>query len=179
MESAAINNPVKRAYNRKEVHSGDFPLGQKDDIDLDGDLKRGESIEQVSFDVNLQKEHIAKLAFGEEPLTIIIEENSRSDNPETHVPVSVNGKDAEVFTNGQWVAIGWLPVNQALTTKRKYVEVLLRAKSDSIKTVHDDATVERPRNAVRRSTSSNYPVTILEDRNPLGREWVAAIRREH
>jgi len=176
---AALHTPVKRAYSRKGTNSEDFPLGQKDDIDLDGEIKHGESIEQVSFDVNRQKEYMAKLAFNEEAITIIIEENSRSENPETHVPVSVNGKDAEVFTNGHWVSIGWLPVNQALTTKRKYVEVLLRAKSDSIKTMHDDATIERPRNMVRRSTSSNYPVTILEDKNPLGREWVAAIRREH
>lgn len=176
---AALHTPVKRAYNRRETNSEDFPLGQKGDIDLDGEIKHGESIEQVSFDINRQKEHMAKLAFNEEPVTIIIEENSRSDNPETHVPVSVQGKEAEIFTNGQWVSIGWLPVNQALTTKRKYVEVLLRSKSDAIRTMHDDANIERPRNTVRRSTSSNYPVTILEDNNPLGREWVASIRREH
>ena len=167
-----------RKYKRS-IHSEDFPLSQKSDIDLDQPIVHGEALANVSGDVSFAADYLSQLAFNEEPVTIIIEENQRSDFPETHVPVSVQGKGAELFTNGQWLEVGWLPIGSELITKRKYVEVLVRSKSDSIKTNHDDATVERPRNTVTRRTSANYPVTVLEDRNPLGREWIARIRMSH
>lgn len=175
----ALNNPVKRQYNRRDTHTEDTPLTQKADIDLDGEIVHGESLVQVAPDITNDKAYQAALAFMEEPVTIVIEENSRSDFPETHVAVQVNGKGAEVWQNGQWLPIGWLPIGVELTTKRKYVEVLVRSKSDSIKTLHDDATVEKPRNTVRRSTSANYPMSILEDKNPLGREWLSRLRMGH
>lgn len=172
----AEDNPVKRTYTRKELHSEDFALGQKADIDLDSPIVHGESLANIAGDVSQAKQYIDALAFNEEPVTILIEENSRSDFPETHVSVQVNGKPAEVLQNGQWLPIGWLPVGIEITTKRKFVEVLARSKTDGIKTVHDEATIERPRNTINRRTSANYPMSILEDRNPKGREWLSRIR---
>ncbi len=172
----ALQNPVKRAYNRKELHSEDFPIAQKADIDLDSPIIHGEALANIAGDVNHAADYLAQLAFNEEPVTILIEENSRSDFPETHVPVQVNGKPAEVLQNGKWLPIGWLPVGIEITTKRKYVEVLARSKTDGIKTVHDEGNVERPRNTVQRRTSANYPMSILEDRNPKGREWLSRVR---
>lgn len=173
----AQNNPVKRQYNRKEVHTGDMEIGQKQDIDisLDAQLVRGESLVDEVGDIAKNKAFIEAMAFNEEPMTIRIEENSRSDFPETHVAVAVQGKGAEIFTNGQWLEVGWLPIGVPLVTKRKYVEVLARSKSDSIKTRHDDANVERPRNSIERRSSSNYPLSIIEDRNPKGHEWLSRI----
>lgn len=175
----ASHAPVQRKYSRKALHSEDFSLTQKEDIDLDQPIVHGESLAQVMGDVGHAKEQIANLAFAEEPVTILIEENTRSDNPETHVYVSCNGKDAEVFENGQWLTIGWVPIGREVTLKRKIVEILVRSKSESVKTIHDDANIERPRNTVRRTPSANYPVTILDDRSPRGREWFAQLRREH
>jgi hypothetical protein len=174
----ATQPSVSRKYKRS-LHTEDFALGQKDDIDLDAPIVHGEALAGVMGDVNFAKDQLAKLAFNEEPITIIIEENTRSDFPETFVPVTVQGKGAEVFENGRWMEVGWLPIGREIITRRKYVEVLIGSKSDSVKTTHDDATVERPRNTVSRRTSSNYPVTILNDANPLGREWVARIRQAH
>jgi hypothetical protein len=169
--SDAINHPTRRA--RRETHTGDMQIGQKDDIDLSLDslVIHGESLKNLADD----KELLADLAFMEEPMTIRIEENTRSDFPETHVPVMVNGRGAEVFQNGQWLPIGWLPIGIPLTTKRKYVEVLARAKPDAIQTVHDDANVERPRNTVRRRTSAAYPLSIIQDNNQRGHEWLSRI----
>ncbi len=179
--SDALNNQVKRQYNRKEVHTGDMEISQKDDIDLglDSVINHGESLVSVVADITKDSEYIAALNFMEEPVTIRVEENSRSDFPETHVPAYVNGRPAEVLHNGKWIAVGWLPIGQVLTVKRKYVEVLARSKSDSIKTVHDDATVKNPMNKIERRTSSNYPLSILEDNNPKGREWLSRIMISH
>lgn len=171
----AINRPTQRP--RRETHTGDMQIGQKDDIDLslDSPIIHGENLKNLADDKELQ----AGLAFMEEPMTIRIEENTRSDFPETHVPVMVNGRGAEVFQNGQWLPIGWLPIGVPLTTKRKYVEVLARAKPDAIQTVHDDANVERPRNTVRRRTSAAYPLSIIQDNNPRGHEWLSRIMMGH
>ena len=169
-----------RRYNRAQ-HSEDHALAQKDDLDLgmDKPVVHGEALASVAGDVNQQSDYLAALQFMEEPVTIVIEENTRSELPETHVPVAVNGKGAEVWINGQWIEAGWLPIGQELTTKRKYVEVLLRSKSDTINTDHDDATVERPRNMVKRRTSAQYPVSVLHDANPKGREWMSRVRMSH
>lgn len=175
----AERNPVTRKYTRREVNTNDMPIEQKPDIDLSVDkpVQHGEVLVDVVGEVN--DGHMEKLAFMEEPVTIRIEENSRSDFPETCVPVAVQGKGAEVFTNGKWVEITWLPIGIPLVTKRKYVEVLARAKSDAIRTKHDNATVERPCNTVERRTSANYPLSIIEDRNPKGHEWLSGIMRGH
>lgn len=174
----AIQNPVKRKYSRA-IHSEDFPLAQKEDLDigLDQTIIHGEALANPANDA--KSDFMKALSFNEEPITIIIEENSRSDFPETMVPVNVNGDGAEILMDGKWVRAGWLPIGREVITKRKYVEVLARSKSDSIKTVHDDATVERPRNTVSRRTSSNYPISVLRDDNPRGRDWLANIRMTH
>lgn len=170
----SVTRKYKRSYNTEE-----FALPQKDDINLDEPIVHGESLAQVTGDVNFAKDYLSQLAFNEEPVTIIIEENTRTDFPETHVPVSVQGKGAEVFENGRWNEFGWLPIGREITTKRKYVEVLIRAKLDTIKTQHDDATVEKPRNTLQRRTSAAYPVTVLHDANPVGREWFTNVRQSH
>lgn len=173
----AIDNPVKRQYNKKEYSTEDMPVAQRPEVDL-GDLVnfiRNESLVKIEGKP-LTAEYTAELAFNEEPVVIRIEENSRSDHPETHVACAVNGTDAEVFQNGKWVRIGWLPVNMPLTVKRKYVEILARSNSESIRTIHDDATVAMPNNRVRRATSSNYPITVIRDDNPKGHEWLSRIK---
>ena len=170
-------NPVKRQYNRKEVSTSDTEIEQRSSIDL-GDLVnfvRNAPIPSLG-EKPLLPDYLEALAFNEEPVTISIEENSRSDFPETYVPVGVQGHGAEVFVNGEWITVGWLPIGPVITTKRKYLEVLIRSKSDHIRTQHDDASVAVPRNTLNRRTSGNYPVTIIEDSNPKGREWAARIR---
>lgn len=178
--SDAAQTPVTRRYKR-EHHTEDSPVGQQSDVDLslDKQIIHGEAFAAVAGDLDHNKGLLSELAFMEEPVTIMIEENSSSDHPETHVPVQVNGRGAEVLMNGKFVEMTWLPIGVQLTTKRKFVEVLARSKSTNIKTVHDDATVERPQNTVRRITKAQYPMSILQDDNPRGREWLARIRLEH
>ncbi len=175
--SDALNRPVNTG--KREKHTGDMLVGQKDDLDisLGQTLVHSEGLPNIGGDNDAQL--MADLAFMEEPVTIRIEENSGSEFPETHVPVQVNGKSAEIWMNGGWVAIGWMPIGVPLTTKRKYVEVLARSKSDSINTQHDGADTERPRNTIQRRTRSKYPMSIIEDKNPRGAEWMTRIMMGH
>lgn len=124
------------------------------------------------------KDHAERLKMGEDPVTIMINP-SNEENAPTSYPCWVNGKGAEIFLNGAWLPITYLPVGVELVTKRKYVEVLARAKTDNIKTVHDSANVERPRNQIQRTTSAVANFTVLEDRNPRGAAWFAELRRRN
>lgn len=124
------------------------------------------------------KDHAERLAMGEDAVTIMINP-SNEENAPTSYPVWVNGKGGEVFLNGQWLPMTYLPVGVELITKRKYVEVLARAKTDNIRTVHDSANVERPRNTVQRTTSAVANFTVLEDKNPRGPAWFAELRRRN
>lgn len=175
----AKDSPVKRQYSRKEVNTGEMEVGQRADVDL-GELVtllRGGSLADNVGEKPLTPEYAAELAFMEEPVTIRIEENSRSDFPETHVPCYVNGTPAEVYDekSKKWMPFGWLPVNVPMIIKRKYIEVLARSKPDSIRTNHQEATVERPQNTVTRKTTSQYPMSIIHDANPKGHEWLSRI----
>lgn len=174
----AQNRPMPSRRNQ-EIHTGNMEVGQKPDVDLGfgAEIAHGESLADVSGDIQSGKDHITKLAFNEEPITIRIEENTRSDNPETHAPCYVNGKAAEILVEGKWLPSGFLPIGVVLTTKRKYAEVLMRSKSDNVRTLHEDVGAKSIDNRMRRTTASNYPISIIEDRNPLGVEWATRIIR--
>lgn len=124
------------------------------------------------------KDHTDRLDMNEDPITIIINP-SNEENAPTSYPVWVNGKGGEILMNGQWLPITYLPVGVELVTKRKYVEVLARAKTDNIRTVHESANVERPRNTIQRTTSAVANFTVLEDKNPRGPAYFAELRRRN
>lgn len=159
---------------RAPLHSDSVKIEQKAPI-LDPSKYEGEI---VLVDKPLNKDFLDELAFQEEPVLIILNPSSEKNAP-TAFPVWVNGKGAEVFQNGKWMEIGYLPVGRPLTIKRKYVEVIIRAKLDSVTTLHDDATVERPHNRINRATSAVHSYSILEDTNPKGRAWAQEMIRRN
>jgi len=165
----AINTPVRRA--QKETLSADMPLGQKPDIVLPdvGPVNREQVI--TTLEEPLVDDYAAALKFAEEPVTVMIHPKQEANAPIV-VDCWVNGRGAEVLMNGQWVVFNCLPVGKPVVTKRKYVEALLRSKIDTINTIHEDATVERPDNRVSRITSSNAVMSIIGDNNPKGAEWI-------
>ena len=169
----ALNVPVRRA--RKETISADFPIDQKADIDMpeSGQIQREQTIVHASAD-ELVSGTVKELAFLEEPVTILIYP-SREKNPPLVVDCWVNGKGAEVFVNGQWHEFNCLPINIPVTTKRKYVETLSMSKTDAISTETGSTMDEHPHNRIRRMTSANTAFSVVEDRNPLGVEWLRRI----
>ena len=162
--------PVRR--NRRELHMGDVKIEQKAAI---------ASIEDHKPDVILAEhdtslDYLSELAFNEEPVTIRLEPTAEK-HASRWIPCWVNGKGAEVLINGSWVEFGYLPVAQALTLKRKYVEVLLRSKRDTIQTSVIERDNENPENMIDRATTSTALFSVLEDRNPKGASWATELRR--
>lgn len=165
----AANVPTRRRASG--VESTNFDMGQKPSIDLSLDkTPEVPAIEAIHADALVDGKAEA-LAFNEEPVEIMIYPSAETNAPLV-VDCWVNGRGAEIFTNGKWVQAGCLPVGMNVITRRKYAEVLMRAKRDTISTQHEDAVVERPKNVVNRSSSAVANLQIVRDNNPKGIEWV-------
>lgn len=164
----ASNVPVRRA--RKEIGNNDFEMGQKPDIEMGDEKPVVPAIEAIHADT-LVNGRLEQLAFNEEPIEVMIYPSSEENAPNV-VDCWVNGKGAEVFQGGKWHVLGCLPVGVRVITRRKYAEVLLRAKRDKIQTHHEGSEVERPNNRVSRTSSAVANIQIVHDNNPKGVEWV-------
>lgn len=170
----AKNSPVHAPA--RELHTADMAVGQQPAIVLRDDEPINH--EQVILPVDRQPagKYLADLAFAEEPVTIRIERTAEKNAPNS-VDCWVNGVGAEVFMNGKWLQLGYLPVGHAVITKRKYVEVLARSKHDSISTnvrQHEDSE----ENLVERHTSQRAPFSVLKDANPMGHQWLTRLLAE-
>lgn len=166
---------------RQELHTADIKIDQKDDIVSNGrdnsDLVDRDS-EIVQAHQLPAKAYLDELKFNEEPVTIRIEPSPDKNAALWH-PIWVNGKGCEVWRAGQWREMTYLPVGQVVVVKRKYVEVMLRGKTDTVQTLVAEAPGENPVNTVRRFTSAVMSFSIIEDKNPLGAAWVNEIRRRN
>lgn len=169
MTNQAKNRPANSPS--QEVYTADMAMTQPSDIDFDSPIVHGEALANLGEENKMIDGYKKMLAFMEEAVTVRIEGNGRDEEcPETHVPVAVNGVNAQVMINGQWLSIGWLPIGEIITTKRKFVEVLMRSQPETIRTVHDEATIDKPRNTQSRQKSRKYPLTIIKD-SAEGIEW--------
>jgi hypothetical protein len=76
---------------------------------------------------------------------------------------------------------GYLPVGRRITTKRKYLEVLLRAKIDTINVEGTSGyDVDRgSANTIRRMTTPVHGISIIEDKNPRAQGWYEEMRRRY
>lgn len=159
---------------RTELHSDSMKIEQHapihDTSTYDGDV--------ILTERTHNQDYLDELAFMEEPVTIRLEPSAEK-NAAGAFPLWVNGKPAEVYQNGRWDEIGYLPVGVVLVTKRKYLEVIIRAKVDTVHTQVQNMDSERPNNVVQRFTSPVHSFSIIEDRNPRGAGWVAELRRRN
>ncbi len=156
---------------RTETHSDDFIISQKPTISDDPNEYGGDIVTAQQV---IDKDYAAELAFNEEPLTIRLQPSSEK-NAAMSMPVTVNGKPAEVYQNGRWMEVGYLPVNTTLTVKRKVVEIIARARIDTVNTEIIGPETADPRNQIRRNTSPLHSFSILEDKNPRGRAWLTEL----
>jgi hypothetical protein len=175
----AIDTPLKTGG--KELHTGDMKISQRKEIDMDDSplLRTGESLEAV--DIPMDQNYLEALAFAEEPIIINIQRSS-AKNPATCVPCWVNGKGAEIYKDGKWWVLGFLPVGVPIVTRRKYVEAIIRAKFDSVETQHVDAQeaeTDYIDNTVRVNTSAIYPLSVIRDNNPKGADWLTKMMAEY
>jgi hypothetical protein len=160
---------------RQELHSDKLPIEQKPPIAVNPSAYEGEIVigEKIG-----NADYVRELAFMEEPVTIRLEPSS-DKNAAMAFPIWVNGKPAEVFQNNRWDEIGYLPVGRVLVVKRKVLEVIIRAKTDTVHTEIRDMDQERPNNVVQRFTSPVHSFSVIEDRNPRGPAWITELRRRN
>ena len=170
--TAAANAPVRRAAQR-ENHSADTATVQRGMLDITESLDHDNV---VIAEGPFSSDYAAQLAFNEEPVEILIYPGTEKF-PAKVADCWVNGRGAEVFMNGKWVVLGYLPVNIPVITKRKYAETFANSKVDNITTSHGDQTEKDPKNIVETSTSAKTPFTITRDDSPYGREWLARLMR--
>lgn len=163
--------------NARTLNTADLPLGQIGDaIFKEGTNERVNDDTIIAVDRALEDDYTLALKMAEEPVTIMIEP-SQEENAPIVVDCWVNGKGAEVLDplSGKWMELGCLPIGGAITTKRKYVEVLARAKITNIRTAHDDMNVADPQNRVIRNTSRKSVFSVIHDANPKSREWLTRL----
>lgn len=158
----AKKNPVARQFTQQEVNNTELP---KRTLDPVADLDDREDI-LIADASSLASDYAAALAFNEEPVTILLH-RGREKNAPTHEHVSVNGQTI------------WIPVDQPTRIARKFVEVLARAQPMNVSTDSGEAAGDQITfNNVNRSLSSLCSFSVLEDKNPRGREWLTRVMRE-
>ena len=162
----------------------------KDIVNLDTNIEQRDEIEIPGLGAPLQDDAVVDIAtpaggytpkqdqvymgnlqFMDEPVTIIIQSSSDRDGFNCTDYVGVNGQDAQILVGNRWVACPYLPKNEEFTTKRKFLDALLRAKTDRVITKvsrHDNG---QPINSVQHITQCIYAVTVIEDKNKSGMEW--------
>lgn len=167
---------VSIPMGRKELHSSDVKIEQKDPIsDTRKYAEEGDIVLVNSAD---NQPWLDELAFNEEPVTIRIEPSADKFAAAAY-PVWNNGKGAEVFQGGRWDEIGYLPVGRILTVKRKTVATMAGAKFDRINTEVVEVQGENPNNLIKRFTSASVSFSVLEDKNPRGGAWLTELVRRN
>lgn len=180
--SDAVVEKVQRKSKLKrlsELDSRSIETEQKDPLKMP---PLGESVQHPStivtpLDKPLNSEFLAEIAFAEEPIKILIHRSVEKFASSTTDYIAINGTPAEMLFKNGWVPMGYLPRGVSFITKRKYVEVLARAKQDTVNTQVIERDNEDPQNFVERVTTSVMSFTVLEDKNPKGTEWLTRLVR--
>lgn len=169
-----VNPAVKTTGN--EIHTADLQTAEPPQADIE---HRSETI--IPVDKPLDRDYAAALAFMEDPITIRIEPSDEENAPVV-VDCWVNGKGAEVLDSvtGKFMEINCLPIGQPIVTKRKYVEVLARSRSDRVVT-HEENTRPDPGKdgwRLERRTLRKTLFSVIHDPSPKGHEWLTRLYAE-
>lgn len=121
----------------------------------------GVDIEKVS-DVNFKD--VAELeAFMHEILTIVVHQD-RDEGSLDVISPNVGGINQPIVRG----------VNSKV--KRKYVEALARTRTETFIQAQDQADLSNIKMVPRAVVT--YPFSVINDPNPIGREWLEGILRE-
>lgn len=147
---------------RKTIDAGSEFLGTEEVRTV------GEIGGHAGFDVvdkPLPADAIEAEAFMNEPVTIVVNPSQDPDDPKL-VQVGVNG------------VTQFVPRGEPITLKRKYVEVLARAKRTDFAQTLDERQGEAGFNQVRSMHSLRFPFSMIHDPNPRGGAWLTGVLAE-
>jgi hypothetical protein len=168
-------SPPKRA---RELDSRDLQgKPEEKTIKIPGANEPLESMERggvVAVDKELNDEDLKEEDFLNEPVTILINRSMEKNfAPKCTDLIAINGTWAEMLVDGRWVQYGYLPRGRAITVKRKYVEVLARARYDSFNTEVLQPVNEDPITNINSVANYTLPFQMIKDTNqPRGQEWL-------
>lgn len=147
------------ATPRKEFDAAQAAVGNPQPFNpMAGDIPELPRIEPVEGPYAMQKAEA--LAFNEEKVKVMIHE-STDENAENPVQLCVNGRNQFLFRG------------QPLVIRRKYLEVLARAKGTRY-AQRKEGTAEQ-QNMMLPHSALKYPFTVIEDPNPKGAAWLQGI----
>ena len=174
-QTSHFHKKVAPVEIRKEVHNSQFEMEKPKDIVLQDGV-------QIEHDANIaamEKQYFDDLAFNEEPVTILIDQPP-GDFAQATQDVWCNGEMPELLINNKWYRKCAIPLGVEVTTKRKYVEILMRAKPYTVRTSYDPQTESNPspENYVKRTPNRAVNMSIIGDTSSRAREWQQRIMRE-
>lgn len=133
----------------------------------------------VKVEQMIKSEHAERLAFGEDPIKILIHRSGEKFSPNCTDLIAVNGVKAEMLFKNGWVQIGWLPRGQSFYTKRKYVEQIAHAFVKHVSTRVVENKNEDPMNFIDPVVSAVFAFSILEDKSPKAAVWLEQLMQQH
>jgi hypothetical protein len=147
----------------KTVNAAEQDLGPQESLVLPatGPVIRDDVSIQVA-EGPLSDDRAAELAFMEEKVEVMVHE-STDENAENPVTVACNGVN-QFFVRGMPQVV-----------KRKYVEILARAKTTAISTREARDYAGDLTTQISKSTALRYPFSIVRDENPKGATWLRSI----
>jgi hypothetical protein len=183
--TAALHNPVMAGP--KELQYDPSMTPQRGPIDMEHALENPAdplvAIDPEAIKAAASRDYLDQLAFSEQGVTVVIPKSGERNSP-NFVYCAVNGKGAEVWDERtkRWLEFTWLPVNSVITVKRKYLEVLGRARVDTYTTHQTTPTPEPNQDAFRleANTVPAAPFTVRHDpAGERGIDWFNRTMREH
>lgn len=176
MSTATIESLKRgRPARAKELDSRDLQQPVKRTVTLPGvEDSLDEHAHVVKIDKEINDPALKEEEFLNEPVTILINRSMEKNfAPRCTDLIAINGVWAEMLVNGRWLKMGYLPRGKAITIKRKYVEVLARARYDSFQTEVLQPVNEDPINNVSSVANYTLPFQMIKDENqPKGQEWL-------
>lgn len=145
--------------SKKHIDAHDGKLGKGKTLNLNevGDPGPIEKVAETEF----HKKAIELEAFMNEYITVVV--HSDTNDNAVEMPLVTVGQLNQGFIRGQ---------NQKV--KRKYVEALARGRITKYTQKTPDPM--RPENIqMEERTALVYPFTVVDDPNPIGREWLENI----
>lgn len=153
---------------RKPIDTTNMQQGQNQSYDMpaSGPIDKSDFYDDFEIIETAQpKEAMAKEAFYEELVEVEILPTDKP-NAEQVIPLCCNGVN-------QFLVRG-IPT----VVKRKFVEILARAKSEMITTPeYVDGNGDRA-TRILKTQGLRYPFRVLRDNNPIGREWLETVMRQ-
>jgi hypothetical protein len=136
----------------------------------EGNVRQDDGLSDIEPVYNLigASEKAAMLAFNEEEMIIQIHE-STDENAEKYVYLAVNGIGPGPGN------IPWVPRGLPVKMKRKYVEVLCRARPVAYGSVERINALGERYIDYPRTSALRYPFSVIEDSNPRGAAWLKSL----